>query len=284
MCGSEAFVLVDTEIAEADLGAGDVLVDLDFHRIEVRVQDAVPEVGIVQGQRRLDVLVLAGQGIDPDRLGGDDLPFRIFQGHPDIALHGRSGVPDAGLDFCNYFIVRDFFLDYMQAVRPVFLRREEDIVVHQQADGIVQAAVLVEVRAHGNQLDVLRVVADHFDLAAVRERYDERRIAAFMGLQERAVQIHFRRLGSAFEEQEGVLPRREGDFPAVMGLAAVIILRGTVLGVVGVGDRDGFPLFPVLGELPVRQFGFHAAGDSEKGEGYKARQQVFHTLIPCDRL
>ena len=168
----------------------------------------------------------------------------------------------------------------MQAVRPVFLRGEEDIAVHQHADGIVKAAVLVEVGTDGDQFHILRIVAHHFNLTAVRERYDERRIAPFMGLQEGAVQVHFRRLGCAFEEQEGVLPGREGDFPAVMGLAPVVMLRLPVLGVVGVGDRDGFPLFPVLGELPVRQFGFHAASDSEQGKGQKARQQVFHRLNP----
>ena len=164
----------------------------------------------------------------------------------------------------------------MQAVRPVFFRREEDIVVHQQADGIVEAAVLVEIGTDGNHLDVLRVVADHFDLPAVRERHDKGRIAALMGLQERAVQVHFRRLGSAFKKQEGILPGREGDFPAVMGLTAVILLGRPVQGVVGVGDCDGFPLFPVLGELPVFQFRFHTAGNCEEGKGYEARQQVFH--------
>ena len=236
-------------------------------------------MGIVQGQRRLDVLVGSGLRIDADRLFGHHLSFGIFQGHQDLLLPGPSGVPNAGLDFSNYFIVRDFFLDHMQAVRPVFLRREEDIVVHQQADGIVQATVLVEVGTHGNHLDVLRVVAHHFDLAAVRERYDERRIAAFMGFQESSVQVHFRRLGRAFEEQEGILPGGEGDFPAVMGLTAVILLRRPVQGVVGVRDRYGLPLFPVPGELPVLQFGFHGAGAAQEGKGHEARDEMIHTVV-----
>ena len=277
---AEAFVLVDAEIAEADFGAGDILVDLDFHRVKVRVQDAVPEVRVVQGQDRRKCLAGSGGEVDVDGLLPDHFPRGVLEQHCHFLRSVFPGIPEVGAYFCNHLIVSHFFLDHMQAVRPVFLRREEDIAVHQQADGIVEAAVLVEVGADGNHLDVLRVVADHFHLAAVRERHDEGRVAALMGLQERAVQVHFRRLGRALEEQEGVLPGGEGDFPAVMGLATVILLRGAVLGVVGVGDRDGFPLLPVLGELPVFQFGLHAAGDGEEGKGHEARQQVFHRLDP----
>ena len=193
--------------------------------------------------------------------------------------------PAEEIDDGAKLVVATGLLDDVQAVWPVLLRREEDVAIDQQADGIVQAAVLVEVGTDGDHLDVLRVVADDFHLAAVRKGHDEGRVAALMGLQERAVQVHFRRLGRALEEQEGVLPGGEGDFPAVMGLAAVILLRGAVQGVVGMGNRDGFPLVPVLGELPVCQVGFgcHAAG-GEEGKGHEARKQVFHRLIPCDRL
>ena len=235
---------------------------------------------VVQGQDRRILLARSGGKVDGSGLLRDHLSIGRLEQRHHLLRPGLPGVPEVGADLGNDLIFSHFLLDYVQAVRPVFLRREEDIAVHQQADGIVEAAVLVEVGADGDHFDVLRVVADHFHLAAVRERHDEGCVAALMGLQERSVQVHFRRLGRALEEQEGVLPGGEGDFPAVMGLAAVILLGGAVLGVVGVGDRDGFPLLPVLGELPVFQFGLHAAGDGEEGKGHEARQQVFHRLDP----
>ena len=225
---AESFLLVDAEIAEADLCAGDVLADLDFDRIKVRVRDAVPEVRVVQGQGRGKRLAGAGGKVDAGGLFRDHFPRGVLEQRRHVLRPVFPGIPDIGADLCDGLVVSHFLLNDMETVRPELLRGEEQIAIHQQADGIVQAAVLVEVGTDGDHLDVLRVVADDFHLAAVRKGHDEGRVAALMGFQERAVQVDFRRLGRALEEQEGVLSGGEGDFPAVMGLAAVILLRGAV--------------------------------------------------------
>ena len=104
----------------------------------------------------------------------------------------------------------------------------------QQMRRIVQAAVLVEIRADRRQLDILMVVADHFQhmLSLAFEPDGERRIAALVRRDGLPVQPDLGSLGGAFQQQEGALPGKT-DF-------AFIIRRPTVIG-------GGMPVFRIVG-------------------------------------
>ena len=273
---AETLLPVHAEVSETNLRPGDILSDPQLNRIQIRIQNAVPQMRVDQGQGRYDFLILPGQRVDARRIGGDHPAFGILQHGVHVSFHSRPVIPDPGADLRDHHVVRHFLLDDMQAVRPVFLRGKEHVVIDQQPHGIVEAAVLVEIRADGDHLDIFRVVAHHFHQPAVRKRDDEGRITALVGLQERPVKVHFRRLGRAFEEQVGVFPGWNLYVPSVMGLAAVIFLRRPVLSVVRMRYGYRYPLLSVLGELPVGQIGLRCAGGAQ--EGRQAQYRSSHAV------
>ena len=180
-------------------------------------------------------------------------------GVPD--LQGNIGLAvDRRLDGHVRRGFRDILLRDMQAIRAELGRVEIDVPGgHVQPGRIVQTAVLVEVRAHGDHVDVLRIVA--YDLDRILsshqqalEVHGEGGIAALVNTGLPPVHADGRLLRGALEQEI----RRTLGIPYVDGApirrrAAVILGAPAVNGIVGMRDRNGFPSGAVLGELPFNQ-------------------------------
>ena len=145
---------VDGIVPEADLRHYVIVPGGQFHRIEIRVLHAVPQMRVLQRES-----VLVGPGNIVFRVLVDHLSGGVpdLQGNIGLAVERRLD-SHAGRGF------GDIFLRDMQAVWPELGRVEIDVPGgHVQPCRIVQAAILVEVRTHGNHVDVLRIVAHDLD-------------------------------------------------------------------------------------------------------------------------